>query len=147
MSKICGKCKIKLPLESFHNMRSSEDGKQAWCKECIKANTAQHTNTKPERNQKAKGFESVPNKVIYGIVDGNKNLVYVGESKVAQNRLWKHFNSNSVNTCLAEHRQDDWSYIILWDGTDFSKQDRLMLEAVLIQSLRPKYNKQWNQDD
>ena len=105
-------------------------------------------NQSPEnRTSTYRRYFDVPDKLIYGIVDENKNVVYIGESKRGSYRLYRHFNAGEGNTTLHKYRNENWSYIILWDGTDFSKQDRLMLEAVLIQSLRPKYNKQWQQED
>ena len=132
MSKICTRCPRK------HN----EDG--SYCVKCKEYMAKKANTVRGERNRK--NFPA-PDKAIYGIIDENKNIVYVGESKTTPYRLYRHFNSGEGNTTLHEYRNKDWSYVILWDGTDKSKQDRLLLEAVLIQSLRPKYNKQWQQED
>jgi hypothetical protein len=35
--KVCAKCKTEKPLEDFHNMKKSTDGKQKTCKACQKA--------------------------------------------------------------------------------------------------------------
>ena len=36
-TKICSRCGRELPLENFNNKAASEDGKQSYCKDCVKA--------------------------------------------------------------------------------------------------------------
>ena len=149
MSKYCKYCDSYKELNEFHKQKSSKDGRQAMCKPCRK-----HSNkTNPTQvNRGAWGVQykkkyPVPEKIIYGIVDSDNNVVYIGESKRGPFRLYCHLETNKEMTSLSEYDRTGWSYVVLWDGTNHSKQDRLMLESVLIHSLRPKYNKQWNQDD
>jgi hypothetical protein len=41
--KTCCKCKVSQPLENFHNMKKSPDGKQKTCKSCQKAYSQSET--------------------------------------------------------------------------------------------------------
>ena len=34
-TKVCGNCKERLPLDSFHIRKAADDGRQAWCKDCM----------------------------------------------------------------------------------------------------------------
>ena len=148
--KYCLSCEMNKPMDDFHNYKLSSDGKQPVCKECknkkynVKSN-AEH----PERNDKEKAHSKAfpsPMKAIYGLFNPDGLLVYVGESKCTPYRLYCHLKAN--NGALKE--LDDitgYHYKILWDGTDKTRQDRMMVEAVLIHSLRPKFNKQWQKND
>lgn len=55
--KTCSKCKVSLPLDSFHNSKSAKDGKQHRCKECTRT-----INSDPEvkaiRRQAWKDFDA-----------------------------------------------------------------------------------------
>ncbi len=33
--KLCGKCQIQQPYESFHSNKSRHDGLSGWCKKCM----------------------------------------------------------------------------------------------------------------
>lgn len=35
--KKCSRCGRELPLEAFHANRTSKDGRQSYCKECVRA--------------------------------------------------------------------------------------------------------------
>ena len=133
-----------LPLTEFYKNKAADDGLKSYCKFCSKT---QNDLTNPDHVTREYKKYPVPDKIIYGIVDNNKNIVYVGETKNGPKRLMEHLTQNCKNAPCREADRTGWSYVVIWDGTNHSKQDRLMLEAVLIQSLRPKYNKQWNQDD
>ena len=128
-----------------------------WCKTCeccrpCKAlkNKKSNDNNNPKQYATAYKKYPAPMKAIYAIFDGTE-LLYIGESRVTPKRLDGHFNATTGNNTnfvdVPLEVRAKWDYKILWDGTDHSKQDRLLLEAVLIQSLRPKYNKQWQQED
>ena len=127
-----------------------------WCKTCeccrvCKADKNKITNDKHDTNktrlERAFLKYPAPVKCIYSIYK-HENLVYIGETKRGSERLLEHFQQNPVNSVLHEKGNvNQFSYKILWDGTDYSKQERLMRESVLIQALKPKYNKQWNQED
>ena len=100
-------------------------------------------------NKVAHSNYPAPDKAIYAIFRDEK-LLYIGESKKTSFRLFQHLNGHKNRTnfdSFTKEELDKLSYKILWDGTNNSKSDRLMLEAVLIQSLRPEMNKQWQQED
>ena len=143
MNKKCARCRKEFPEKDYEFKLNGKD-RHSCCKKCVEY---KNNILNPNRNNAPMRNYPSPLKAIYGIIDENKKIVYIGESKNTPFRLYRHFNSGKGNTTLHEYRNDKWSYVILWDGTDYNKQDRLLREAVLIQTLRPKYNKQWQQDD
>ena len=157
MNRVCRVCGIEKPLTTeFYYKKSRSEELRTYCKECGKENNNKFSNKKQNEFGASISYEKqfpVPYKLIYGIVDNNNNVVYIGESKQGPARLHTHL-SGKKTTAKQFHNHEisleelkKYSYVVLWDGTDKSKQDRLLLEAVLIQSLRPKYNKQWQQED
>ena len=40
--KRCGKCKQSLSVDQFHANKTAKDGKQSWCKACIKESRSGH---------------------------------------------------------------------------------------------------------
>ena len=96
-------------------------------------------------NQYGKTYPA-PGKSIYGLFNSEDILSYVGESKCTPYRLYCHLGAN--NGALKDLDSiEGYHYKILWDGTDKTRQDRLMAESVLIHTLRPVLNKQWQKDD
>lgn len=41
-TKVCPHCHRELPVTEFHASRSSADGLQGWCKECMKEHSKEH---------------------------------------------------------------------------------------------------------
>ena len=157
MNKICGKCNrpegsVSNKMGEIRFTKLKKDGSlYAYCDYCknYMENEIKFNKNNPERSVTHESYYKrypVNQKSIYGLIDKDKNVVYIGESRRKPYRLYCHLNVN--NGALRELDDiSEFSYIILWDGTDYSKQERLLREAVLIQSLKPKYNKQWNQED
>ena len=137
-----------IPLNLFNKLTKSSDGLKGYCKFCHKSD---NDASNPRHNQSNEKYPA-PDKAIYGIFDGEM-LVYIGESKRTTKRLYQHLSGVNAgskmfhNGELSKEELTEFSYKILWDGTDFDKQERLFREAVLIQALKPKYNKQWKQDE
>ena len=50
--KRCSKCKRLLPLEMFHKNKTSKDGLNLWCKECVKRYYRNNREHKREYNRK-----------------------------------------------------------------------------------------------
>lgn len=48
--KTCTKCKLEQTLDNFGNNKSKPDGKQVWCKPCVKEHNADYYKRTPERN-------------------------------------------------------------------------------------------------
>jgi hypothetical protein len=44
IGKICSKCNIDKPKDSFHNDKNKKDGKKTICKECVKVSNDKNQN-------------------------------------------------------------------------------------------------------
>ena len=121
-------------------MRQQNGDLYANCDHCI---SYRHEKQKDQHEDEYDNYPA-PREAIYGLFL-HQQLIYVGESQKTSCRLADHmrFKKRSALVDLPEYERKFVSYKILWDGTNKSKQDRLMLESVLIHSLRPEYNKQW----
>jgi len=47
--KVCSRCKVRKPLGDFHNSSKSPDGKQGYCKQCVK----EHQQGRPRQSAEA----------------------------------------------------------------------------------------------
>lgn len=48
--KICTRCKLEQSVDNFGNNKARLDGKQAWCKPCVKVHNADYYKRTPHRN-------------------------------------------------------------------------------------------------
>lgn len=140
----CGRVGYTKDCDGVFSKR--KNGKRyKYCDDCRK-DMRKHDSSSVREEYHKKDF-NVPAKSIYALLDENRTIVYIGESIRTSKRLSEHLAGYKGRSSVAGFVNELWSYIILWDGTSESKQDRLLKEAVLIQVLKPKYNKQWNQED
>lgn len=100
MKKICPRCKRELPLSSFGKLKTSKDGLQYTCKECLnKHNKDYRSKNKAkwiEYNRKSK--EKTKTLEYHSLCDaiGGYNLFILNHTKQGE------FKYNMVNTATGE---------------------------------------------
>lgn len=79
---------------------------------------------------------------LYRFLDENDNVLYIGRTNDIRRRIMmEHFTANThlSKECYAETRKVEYS--------EFSNEsEEVVYEAILINKIKPKYNKQFNDD-
>lgn len=78
---------------------------------------------------------------VYLILDENKNILYVGQTKYFGSRFYYYFKADQNGNCIPVHNWTKKPYAIVAIPTiDEKKYERLSLEEYLIQNLQPADN-------
>jgi predicted GIY-YIG superfamily endonuclease len=110
--KQCTKCKQELALEMFNKCKSTKDGLQFHCRECVK----NHYRENPEYTKNYIQSKKKAYYTVYLLVDEN----YVGQTSNPTVRMWQHKSKSNYNT---------GNWIVL--GKFDTRQEALQYEAEL----------------
>ena len=92
-TKHCNDCSMSRRLEEFHVCRSSADGRQRYCKECLRKRVNGHRQTRAERGEEessSEGGEESPEENITDLYVMRNSRIggkyKIGRSKAVQQR-------------------------------------------------------------
>ena len=133
-TKHCNKCDTTKLTTEFHKKSAAKDGLYPHCKVCKKEeNSLKHYNYVDR-------FPS-PKVSVYGIKDEDSKIVKIGKSTRTAYRMYQHFVAkNPRSTRLHDVDTSNFTYEILWEGTEDNLDYLAYQEDALISLHRPKYN-------
>lgn len=150
-TKRCTKCGRELSIECFNKCKTTKDGLQCWCKECLNGyrqthkehyNQYQRQYVKEYQKEWQKQFKGY---YLYIILDKQDNIVYVGQTSNYYNRLYYHL-SGYVDSTKELFANNEWGCIKYLDVSNFVENEMELraLENALIELYNPRCNTRLN---
>ena len=150
-TKRCTKCGRELSIECFNKCKTTKDGLQCWCKECLNGyrqthkehyNQYQRQYVKEYQKEWQKQFKGY---YLYIILDKQDNIVYVGQTSNYYNRLYYHL-SGYVDSTKELFANNEWACIKYLDVSNIVENEAELraLENELIELYEPRCNTRLN---
>jgi ribosomal protein L32 len=134
--KKCSKCGEVKPADEFSNYTHSKDGKQSWCKSCVKEYYAQphvkaRTNERDRERYKndpqykiARILRDALRRVLKGGAKTESALVLVG---CTTEQLWEHLENSFVDGMTVQNHGEVWhvGHIECLSGFDGTNEEHI----------------------